>query len=179
MTTSCFRHGSSSNRAFQCQLIGCSAAGGGVSAAWSRLLERSNMSEKRNRFIGFWVELQEENFSGRCFQPTNISTSCFLLISYYYNSRNKWNRVNVVSRQLSRCTWHVQMYSPRLSSVTVTCRSEWCCLVCRWGGCSQLQDRGDSWTHGSSRGRPTETRSSLMDGLQRPGGENSRGDRWE
>lgn len=74
------------------------------------------------------------------------------------------------------CTWHVQTYFPRFSSVTVTSRSEWCCLVCLWGGCSQLQGLGDSWTHGNRRRRPTETRNSLMDGVQRPGGENKHGD---
>lgn len=77
------------------------------------------------------------------------------------------------------CTWHVQIYFPRLSSVTVTSRSEWRCLVCLWGGCSQLQGRGDSWTHGNRRCNPLETRSSLMDGLQRPGGDNKQFDNRE
>lgn len=76
-------------------------------------------------------------------------------------------------------TWHVQMYFPRLSSETVTSRSEWCCLVCLWGGCSQLQGLGDSWTHGNRRRRPLETRSSLVDGVQRPGGDNKQGGRRE
>ena len=63
------------------------------------------------------------------------------------------------------------MYFPRLSSVTVTSRSEWCCQVCLWRGCSQLQGLGVSWTQGNRRRRPMETRSFLVEGEQCPGGE--------